>query len=183
VGGAPPDVRGVPGRRRLFATATLAGAILWTAACASSGPKPGVGDISFRLAWEGEADLDLYVFSPLGEQIDFLHREVASGGLLDVDCNVTVLEPAPLPSGQSTLVPRKLRCPRPLENVYWPRGDAPAGTYGIQVLLADGAGALASDAFALEVRFGRDVVTRFEGEVGALASEPLRRQIAYPGRR
>jgi len=165
----------------LLAQVALFGGLLWTASCASAGPQPGVGDISFRLAWEGEADLDLYVFSPLGEQIDFLHREVPSGGRLDIDCNVTVLEEQPLPGGQSTLKPLKLRCPRPLENVFWPSGSAPGGAYGFQVLLADGGGAAASDGFTLEVRFGPTVVVRFEGEVGELATVPLRRQIEYPG--
>jgi len=152
-------------------------------ACASAGPRPGVGDISFRLAWEGEADLDLYVISPLGERIDFLHREVESGGRLDIDCNVTVSEPAPAAGGLVTVVPRKVRCPQPLENVYWPEGAAPPGSYRVQVVLADGDGALDSDRYRLEVRLGRAVAWSDEGSVLEVGSAPVSRLVAYPPQR
>lgn len=170
------------GRLSPHRAAVAVGLALVAGACASRGPRPGVGDISFRLAWEGEADLDLYVISPLRERIDFLHREVPSGGRLDVDCNVTVSEPVPVADGQSTLVPRKLRCPRPLENVFWPDGAAPPGDYRVQVLLADGEGALGTDRYRLEVRLGRAVVWSDEGPVLEVATEPLHRLVAYPQR-
>lgn len=64
----------------------LAAALL-LGACASAGVRPGTGNLTFRLTWDGRADLDLYVLSPLGERIDFITRRVASGGTLDVDCN------------------------------------------------------------------------------------------------
>lgn len=162
--------------------AVAVGLAVTAGACASRDPRPGVGDISFRLAWQGEADLDLYVISPLDERIDFLHPEVPSGGRLDVDCNVTVPEPVPVAGGQATLEPRKLRCPRPLENVFWPDGAAPLGAYRVQVLLADGEGALASDRYRLEVRLGRAVVWSDEGPVLEVATEPVNRLVAFPPR-
>lgn len=165
--------------RRSAAPGWVAAALL-AGACASAGPRPGTGDLSFRLAWEGEADLDLYVLSPLGERINFLHRDAPSGGLLDIDCNVTVSEPVRTESGQTTLVNRKTRCPTPLENIYWPRGGAPAGVYRIQVVLADGEGALLPDRYRLEIRFGRSVVQRLEGGVLELDLRPLARLIAFP---
>lgn len=152
------------------------------AGCASGGPRPGVGDISFRLAWEGEADLDLYVLSPLGERIDFAHREASSGGRLDIDCNVTRPELVPGSEGEGDLVPVKLRCPRPMENVFWPGRSAPPGAYGVQVVLADGEGALDADRYRLELRCRRYVARRWEGSVRALGAAPLRLEVTCPDR-
>jgi hypothetical protein len=75
--------------------------------------EAGTGDIAFRLVWDGQSDLDLYVEDPAGTCIFFGQRDSSTGGLLDVDCN-----------GASDLV-----CEHPVENVYWPTGTAPAGTY------------------------------------------------------
>jgi len=77
----------------------------------------GTGDISFQLVWIGPADLDLHVTGPHGEEIDFSHPRVASGGILDVDCNAT---------------PEQM-CAHPTENVFWPRGTAAAGRYSYRV--------------------------------------------------
>ena len=78
---------------------------LLSTGCASTDLRPGTGDLSFRLTWTGSADFDLYVRSPLGEQIYFLDRLAPSGGTLDVDCNV-----------------RGRQCREPMENIYW-RGE------------------------------------------------------------
>ena len=75
--------------------------------------EAGTGDIAFRLVWDGESDLDLYVEDPAGTCIFFGQRGSTTGGLLDVDCN-----------GASDRT-----CEHPVENVYWPAGTAPAGTY------------------------------------------------------
>jgi hypothetical protein len=53
------------------------------------------------------------VEDPAGTCIFFGQRGSTTGGLLDVDCN-----------GASDRV-----CEHPVENVYWPAGTAPAGTY------------------------------------------------------
>jgi hypothetical protein len=87
-------------------------------ACAACSAFPdhreaGTGDIAFRLVWDGQSDLDLYVEDPAGTCIFFGQRDSATGGLLDVDCNAA-----------SDRV-----CGHPVENVYWPTGTAPAGTY------------------------------------------------------
>jgi hypothetical protein len=71
--------------------------------------------------WEGDADLDLYVTSPLEEPINFVHRSSESGGQLDIDCNAA---------------PDRM-CARPIENVFWPTGRAPAGSYQVWVELAN----------------------------------------------
>jgi len=73
------------------------------------------GDVQFSLAWDNYNDLDLHVFCPSGERIYFGHRRSACGGELDVDMNVS-------PTSTS-----------PVENVFWPPGGAPAGTYRVLV--------------------------------------------------
>jgi hypothetical protein len=75
--------------------------------------EAGTGDIAFRLVWDGQSDLDLYVQDPAGTCIFFGQRDSTSGGLLDVDCN-----------GASDRL-----CEHPVENVFWPAGTAPAGAY------------------------------------------------------
>lgn len=150
------------------------------AGCASRGPVPGTGDLAFRLTWDGESDLDLYVVAPDGERIDFIHRTGASGGELDIDCNVTVAAPGADPGEAAPVEYRKLRCPQPIENVYWPKGRAPEGLYRVQVLLADATGARSEDGYRLDVRLGRRSHRSFEGKVLALETEPLSIEIAFP---
>lgn len=167
-------------RRPRFAwLPALLGAAI-AAGCASRGPVPGTGDIAFRLTWEGEADLDLYVVAPDGERIDFIHRSAASGGVLDIDCNVTVATPGADAGEAAPLEYRKLRCPHPIENVYWPKGRAPEGLYRVQVLLADGTEAGGEDRYRLDVRLGRRTHRSFEGTVLALDAEPLAVEVRFP---
>lgn len=104
----------IAGRR--LAVIALTAAVLVTAGCASI-PTAGTGDIAFRLLWSGLSDLDLHVLDPAGDHLSFVRREAASGGRLDVDCN-----------GSSDQV-----CERPIENVFWPEGAAPAGEYRVWV--------------------------------------------------
>jgi hypothetical protein len=148
--------------------------------CASRGPVPGTGDIAFRLTWDGAADLDLYVVDPIGDRVDFFFRTVPSGGTLDIDCNVTVATPRDEEGGAAAVEYRKLRCPQPIENVYWPTGRAPEGIFRVQVVLADGEGATPSDRYRLDVRLGRRTHRSFEGGVGSLAEAPLAVEVTYP---
>jgi hypothetical protein len=78
----------------------------------------GTGDVQVTLEWGSNADLDLAVTEPSGERLDFGSRgPTATGGQLDVDSNVGC--PADARSG--------------VENVFWPPGGAPAGTYTVEV--------------------------------------------------
>jgi hypothetical protein len=87
--------------------------VLSTCLACSAHREAGTGDVAFRLVWDGQSDLDLYVEDPAGSCIFFAQRSSPAGGVLDVDCN-----------GASDHV-----CEHPVENVYWPAGTAPAGTY------------------------------------------------------
>lgn len=166
-------------RRPRFRRLAVAAPLLLALGCASRGPSPGVGDIAFRLSWDGAADLDLYVVDPDGERIDFLHREGESGGRLDVDCNVTV----PILDRNGDTVPgefRKESCAEPLENVYWPKGRARTGVYRVQVLVADAEGVRPGDRYRLDVLLGRRVERSFAGSVVELGSTPISVTVGYP---
>ncbi len=76
----------------------------------------GTGSLAFRLAWNGTNDLDLYVKEPNGTIIYFNNKgPTSTGGRLDVDCNADC-DAASM-------------CSSPVENVFWPTGGAPSGTY------------------------------------------------------
>lgn len=116
-------------------------------ACATGQQIAGVGDIAFRLQWEGTADLDLMVTEPSGQKIWFGGRRSATGGTLDVDCNFQTI------------------CAHPIENVFWAKGTAPAGTYHYLVSLANTHDAALPVRFTVSVLHGRKVVTTEQGEI------------------
>ena len=74
------------------------------------------GDVQISLIWDTIDDLDLHCIDPNGEEIYFSNERSSSGGELDVDMNAGVR--------MST---------EPVENIYWPRGRAPAGSYKVYV--------------------------------------------------
>ena len=73
------------------------------------------GDVQISLIWNNYNDLDLHVVCPSGERIFFDNRNSKCGGELDVDMNV------------------KPASRKPVENVYWPEGKAPRGTYKVYI--------------------------------------------------
>jgi len=74
--------------------------------------KVGGGDIQFTLAWDTIADLDIHIVDPYNCEIYYGSRTCTqSGGRLDLDANIGCS------SGPQT------------ENVFWPEGGAPPGTY------------------------------------------------------
>ncbi|MCL5429097.1 MAG: hypothetical protein M1347_04750 [Chloroflexi bacterium] len=79
----------------------------------STEPLLGTGDVQVTLRWESPVDLDLHVFDPSGEEIWFQNSHSASGGTLDVDANASCSNDPPV------------------ENIFWPTGGAPHGTYQV----------------------------------------------------
>lgn len=71
------------------------------------------GAVQITLGWTTGADIDLYVTDPFGEVLSYENTSVSSGGTLDRDARGACVD------GQTT------------ENVYWPTGAAPRGTYQI----------------------------------------------------
>ena len=75
----------------------------------------GTGDVQITLTWQVDVDLDLYVMEPSGEEIYYFYEISSTGGQLDRDnlCAEMIVG-------------------RP-ENIYWPLGTAPSGTYVVSV--------------------------------------------------
>jgi hypothetical protein len=72
------------------------------------------GAVQITLAWSTGADIDLHVTDPFNEVLSFANTASSSGGRLDRDARGACTD------GQTT------------ENVYWPAGEAPRGTYRIE---------------------------------------------------
>jgi hypothetical protein len=77
---------------------------------------PSSGDVQFLLKWNNYNDLDLSCLDPQGQLIWYKNRLVPSGGLLEIDMNVT-----PFQSKE------------PIENIFWPTGSAPKGKYQVYI--------------------------------------------------
>ena len=71
----------------------------------------GYGDVQATLIWDNNADLDLHVIDPSSEEIWWHNKYSYSGGILDVD-DIDGYGP---------------------ENIYWPKGEAPNGNYGVYI--------------------------------------------------
>lgn len=76
----------------------------------------GTGDIQVTVNWDTEADVDLHVVDPNGQEIYWASRTSASGGALDLDSNAACNG-----DGVSN------------ENIVWQEGTAPNGTYTVRV--------------------------------------------------
>jgi hypothetical protein len=132
------------------------------AGCAST-PRPGTGDIAFRLYWQGEEDLDLHVQEPSGAAIYFQSRKAESGGELDLDCN----------SAADRI------CRTPVENVYWPVGKAAEGDYTYWVELFQHSGQQLTVPFTLQVLLGKQVVHSEKGTMSVTASASPKFHFSY----
>ena len=76
----------------------------------------GTGDVQVTLSWDADSDVDLHVVDPNGDEVYFANRQVPSGGELDLDSNAAC----------SIDGVRN-------ENITWPEGSAPQGTYTVRV--------------------------------------------------
>ena len=81
-------------------------------------PTPSTGDVQILLKWNDYNDLDLYCTDPSGEMISYQNKQSSSGGKLEIDMNVQYPD-----------------CNTPIENIFWPHGSAPSGTYNVYVKL------------------------------------------------
>jgi len=88
----------------------------------------GTGDVQVSLSWNSIADVDLHVIDPAGEEVYWLARGAASGGELDLDSNAGC-------GGDDVRN----------ENITWPVGGAPGGTYRVLVDYWSACGAVATD--------------------------------------
>jgi hypothetical protein len=76
----------------------------------------GTGDVQLTLSWASDADIDLAVTEPDGTTIYYSSPgPTSTGGQLDVDSNVGCENDGGV------------------ENIFWPTGDAPSGSYTVTV--------------------------------------------------
>ena len=107
----------------LFAAANAAGVVGPYAALPTRVTQVGTGDIQVTLSWDADSDVDLHVIGPDGEEIYYGSRTSSSGGELDLDSNAACA----IDGGRT-------------ENITWPVGRAPAGTYTVRVDYWDNCG-------------------------------------------
>lgn len=105
-----------------------------------------------QLSWSGPADLDLYVKSPLGDEVYSWEPRTSSGGRLDRDCNATP---------EST-------CEDPSETIAWSTAAAPEGTYEARVRLANLHSASTPVTFRVRVFCGQRLIVTHQGSLAAL---------------
>jgi subtilisin family serine protease len=80
-------------------------------------PVPSTGEVQILLKWNNYNDLDLCCIDPQGVTVWFKNPRTPSGGQLEIDMNVEY------PDSK-----------QPIENIYWPAGSAPDGTYQVCLL-------------------------------------------------
>jgi hypothetical protein len=108
----------------------------------------GGGAIQITLLWLGDADIDLHVTDPFGEEIYFGHDTSASGGFLDHDT---------IPCGSGI--------PQPVENVFWPTGGAPSGHYMVAVHYYSRCETPFTTPFEVIVRLDGQIYDRITGSI------------------
>lgn len=106
----------------------------------------GTGDVQITLTWEASLDLDLWVEDPNGDTVYYNDTPIPSGGELDRDnkCDDFVLG-------------------RP-ENIYWPSGGAPSGTYTVKVDYYGGCDSSAAVTYKVRTVV-QGVVNTYEGTI------------------
>ena len=79
--------------------------------------RVGAGDVQVSVAWDAPTDVDLHVTDPANEEIYFANTTSASGGTLDLDSNAA----CSIDNINN-------------ENITWPIGGAPSGTYSVDLV-------------------------------------------------
>lgn len=76
----------------------------------------GTGDVQVSVSWDTPTDVDLHVVGPDNVEIYYANTSSAAGGTLDLDSNAS----CSIDNVNN-------------ENITWPTGNAPAGTYTVRV--------------------------------------------------
>ena len=110
--------RSIPSSRfdAVYAVATSSGAVGGYTAVQTQVLAAGTGDVQVSASWDSASDVDLHVVDPRGAEVFYGRPSSASGGQLDLDSNA------------GCDIDRKNN-----ENIRWPAGRAPAGTYTVRL--------------------------------------------------
>ncbi len=118
-------------------------------------------DIRASLLWNNRNDLDLHVITPAGGHLFYGNLQLPCGGWLDVDMNV---------NGETE---------KPVENIRWKKGVAPAGHYRVYVNnYAFHGGNSGPTPFRVEIEINGEI-KHFEGEVPGGRSREARNAEVY----
>jgi hypothetical protein len=123
--------------------------LVLAAGCKPELPSAPANDIAIRIEWSGAADLDLYVKEPGGTEISRHTTQSPTGAVYSGDCNAT---------------PQTM-CASPMEMVYWPKHNAPAGTYQFRVLLVNNHLQAMPIAFKVYVLHGAKIVSQEDASI------------------
>jgi subtilisin family serine protease len=85
--------------------------------CNNQAETPSSGDVQVLLSWNNYNDLDLICTDPNNDCISYKNKNVRSGGKLEIDMNINY------PDSKN-----------PIENIFWPLGKAPNGTYNVYLV-------------------------------------------------
>lgn len=111
-------------------------------------PQASTGDVQVLLSWNNYNDLDLACIDPVGNTVWYNNKSVPSGGMLEIDMNVN-------PNDSKT----------PIENIYWPEGRAPNGTYEVYLwLYKQHEPAINETPYKVSVKYG-DKTEEFSGTI------------------
>ncbi|MBC7813548.1 MAG: SH3 domain-containing protein [Burkholderiales bacterium] len=108
-----------------------------------------IGVVEMTLTWSANADLDLHVYEPNGDEIWFGRTVTSSGGELSSDENIECVG-----TGSYT------------ETVQWPRGGALFGDYRVSVDVFDDCG-VGNPSWSLVVNVDGEAVVSEEGSGNA----------------
>ncbi len=127
----------------------------------SAGGQYSDVDIRASLLWNNCNDLDLHVITPTGGHIYYGNKTPPCGGWLDVDMNV---------QGETE---------KPVENIRWKKGVAPAGHYRVFVNnYRFHGGNSGPTPFRVEIEIDGEI-KHFEGEVPGIGSQKERNAEVY----
>ena len=98
----------------------------------------GGGQVQITVSWDTDADLDLHVLDPNGDEVFWYQPQVASGGELDLESN-------------ADCEPDFIRN----EHIAWTGGAPPAGRYEVRVNHFSSCGAVETDYLVTVYNHGR----------------------------
>lgn len=115
--------------------------------CDSRPDTPSTGDVQILLSWDNYNDLDLVCTDPNNETVWFKNKSIASGGKLEIDMNVNY------PDSKT-----------PIENIFWPSGGAPNGTYNVYLVYYKKHIEINETPYKITVKYG-DKTEVFSGKI------------------
>ena len=115
--------------------------------CDSRPDTPSTGDVQILLSWDNYNDLDLVCTDPNNETVWFKNKNISSGGKLEIDMNVNY------PDSKT-----------PIENIYWPTGGAPNGTYNVYLVYYKKHIEINETPYKITVKYG-DKTEVFTGKI------------------